>query len=132
MQVIRAPEFENWLSSESAKVQALVESRVFRIEHYDHLGDAKHLGDGLCELRWKNGFRVYFARVGQRVVLLIHGGGKNAQKSDIKKARALLERYSDSATKGGGGNSQDEQCQAIAGSGARFSCILAVPYRQRY
>lgn len=92
MQVIRAPEFENWLSSESAKVQALVESRVFRIEHYDHLGD------GLSELRWKNGLRVYFARVGQRVVLLIHGGGKNAQKSEIKKARALLERYSDSAT----------------------------------
>ena len=82
MQVIRAPEFENWLSSESAKVQALVESRVFRIEHYDHLGDAKHLGDGLSELRWKNGLRVYFARVGQRVVLLIHGGGKNAQKSE--------------------------------------------------
>ena len=92
MQVIRTTEFENWLSSESAKVQALVESRVFRIEHYDHLGD------GLSELRWKNGLRVYFARVGQRVVLLIHGGGKNAQKSDIKKARTLLERYSDSAT----------------------------------
>ena len=92
MQVIRAPAFENWLSSESAKVQALVESRVFRIEHYDHLGD------GLSELRWKNGLRVYFARVGHRVVLLIHGGGKNAQKSDIKNARALLERYSDSAT----------------------------------
>ena len=98
MQVIRTPEFEVWLSRESVKIQALLESRVFRIEHYDHLGDAKHLGDGLSELRWKNGLRVYFARVGQRVVLLIHGGGKNAQKSDIKKARALLERYSDSAT----------------------------------
>jgi hypothetical protein len=33
MKVIRTPEFENWLSSELAKVQALVESRVFRIEH---------------------------------------------------------------------------------------------------
>jgi putative addiction module killer protein len=98
MQVIRTKEFENWLNKESSKIQALVESRVFRIEHYDHLGDAKHLGDGLSELRWKNGLRVYFARVGARVVLLIHGGGKNAQKNDIKKARALLERYSDSPT----------------------------------
>ena len=94
MQVIRTPEFELWLEAAPAKIQALIESRVFRMERYDHLGDAKHLGDGLAELRWKNGLRVYFGRVGHRVVLLIHGGGKHAQKSDIKKARALLERYS--------------------------------------
>jgi putative addiction module killer protein len=100
MQVIRTPEFELWLETVPAKIQALVESRVFRIEHYDHLGDAKHLEDGLAELRWKNGLRVYFARVGQWVVLLVHGGGKNAQKSDIKKARAILERYSDPPIKG--------------------------------
>ena len=47
MQVILTQEFKIWLSSESAKIQALVESRVFRIEQYDHLGDASHLGDGL-------------------------------------------------------------------------------------
>lgn len=50
MQVIRTTEFEQWLSCESAKIQALVESRIFRIEHYDHFGDAKHLGGGLSEL----------------------------------------------------------------------------------
>lgn len=95
MQVMRTPEFELWLEATPAKIQALLESRVFRIEHYDHLGDARHLGDGLAELRWKNGLRVYFARVGHRVVLLLNGGGKHAQKSDIKKARAILGRYSD-------------------------------------
>ena len=72
-----------------------MESRIFRIEHYDHSGDAKHLGEGLSELRWKNGLRVYFARVANRVVLLLHGGGKNDQKNDIKKARVLFERYTD-------------------------------------
>ncbi|MBL7663312.1 type II toxin-antitoxin system RelE/ParE family toxin [bacterium] len=96
MQVIRSTEFERWITSESAKIQALVESRVFRIEHYDHFGDAKYLGDGLSELRWKNGLRVYFARTGARVVLLLHGGGKNEQKNDIKKAKILLERYTTS------------------------------------
>jgi putative addiction module killer protein len=93
MQVLRSKEFENWLTSQSEKLKALVEVRVFRIEHYDHFGDAKHLGEGLSELRWKNGLRVYFVRTGTRVVLLLHGGGKNDQKSDIKKARVLLERY---------------------------------------
>ena len=96
MQVIRSTEFERWLSTESAKIQALVEARVFRIEHYDHFGDAKHLGEGLSELRWKNGLRVYFARVGSRTIVLLHGGGKNDQKNDIKKARILLERYTNS------------------------------------
>ncbi len=93
MQILRSKEFESWLNSQSAKLQALVEVRVFRIEHYDHFGDAKHLGEGLSELRWKNGLRVYFARTGTRVLLLLHGGGKNDQKNDIKKARLLLERY---------------------------------------
>lgn len=77
MQIIRSAEFERWLAAEPAKIQALVESRIFRIEHYDHFGDARHLGDGLAELKWKNGLRVYFARTGNRLVLLLHGGGKN-------------------------------------------------------
>jgi hypothetical protein len=34
VQVIRSPEFELWLEAASAKIQASVESRVFRIEHY--------------------------------------------------------------------------------------------------
>ena len=93
MQVIRTTEFEGWLTGKPAKIQALVESRVFRIEHYDHFGDAKHLGEGLAELRWKNGLRVYFARIGNRAILLLHGGEKNDQKNDIKKARILFERY---------------------------------------
>lgn len=96
MQVSRTVEFESWLSGESPKVRALIESRVFRIEHYDHFGDAKNLGEGLAELRWKNGLRVYFSRVGQRIVLLLNAGGKNDQKNDIKKARVLLERYTSS------------------------------------
>ena len=93
MQVSRTSEFESWLSDEFQKIQALVESRIFRIENHDHFGDAKNLGEGLAELRWKNGLRIYFTRIGQRMVLLLHGGGKSDQKNDIKKARVLIERY---------------------------------------
>ena len=96
MKVARSSEFEEWLVNESAKVQALVESRIFRIEHYDHFGDAKYIGNGMAELRWKNGLRIYFARIEARRVLLLLGGGKSEQKNDIKKAKVLLERYADS------------------------------------
>lgn len=95
MQVLRSTEFEQWIKVESVKIQALIESRIFRMERYDHFGDVKHLGEGLSELRWKNGLRVYFARIGNRIVLLLYGGGKNDQKSDIKKAKILLVRYTD-------------------------------------
>jgi len=93
MQILRSKDFEDWLNALPAKSQALIEARVFRIEHYDHFGDTKHLGDGLCEFRWKNGLRVYFARTGARIILLLYGGGKNDQKNDIKKAQVLLERH---------------------------------------
>jgi len=95
MKVERTSDFDNWLAGESPKIQALVEARIFRIQCYDHFGDAKYLQDGLSELRWTNGMRVYFARFSDRLVVLLNGGFKNAQKTDIKKARLLLRRYAD-------------------------------------
>ena len=95
MKAYRTSQFEQWLLYQSPVVQALIESRVFRIEKYDHFGDARYLGDGLSELRWRNGLRIYFARVEPRAILLLIGGGKNDQKQDIKKARILLEGYAD-------------------------------------
>ena len=96
MKILRSNDFADWLSALSARSQALVEDRILRIAQYDHFGDTKHLDDGLCELRWKNGLRVYYARTGARITLLLFGGGKNDQKNDIKKAQILLQRYTDS------------------------------------
>ena len=93
MKIFRLEEFEDWLVKKPAKIQALVESRIFRIERYDQFGDTKLLDRRLAELRWRNGLRIYFARIGIRTVLLLHGGEKNGQKGDIKKARLFLERY---------------------------------------
>lgn len=96
MRLKRLPEFAEWFDALGVKGQALIEARLVRIEVFEHFGDAKHLGDGLAELRWKNGFRVYFAKLEDkqgRAVLLIVGGTKNGQQKDIKQARVLLRRY---------------------------------------
>ena len=52
-------------------------------------------GEGVLELRidWGPGYRVYFARLGQVVVLLLCGGDKRAQQKDIDRAKAYLEDY---------------------------------------
>jgi putative addiction module killer protein len=68
----------------------LLEARLERIETSGHFGDVKHLGDGLCELRWKSGLRIYFCKHEENAILLLLGGIKNAQTKDIKQARLLL------------------------------------------
>ncbi len=60
-----------------------------------NFGDAKALRDGLFELRidWGPGYRVYYAVVGRSCVLLICGGDKRKQTSDIKRALEYLTDY---------------------------------------
>ncbi len=92
----KTPEFDVWLSHLTIKEQAQIEARLYRIEAFDHFGDCKHLegtNNSILELRWKNGWRVYFYREGRNAIRLLLGGKKNDQKEDIKKAKVLLRRY---------------------------------------
>ena len=66
---------------------------MVRIEENEHFGDAKSLGESLAELRWKNGWRVYFSRIGHKKIVLIIGGHKNEQEKNIKKARIYLRLF---------------------------------------
>jgi putative addiction module killer protein len=44
----------------------------------------------MIELKWKSGLRVYTARVGQMVIVVLGGGNKNGQDKDIQKAKKVL------------------------------------------
>lgn len=96
IKIRKTPEFQKWLSELTAKEQGQVESRLLRIQDSEHFGDCKLLqgcGFPLFELRWANGWRVYFYREGRVAIMLLLGGKKNDQKKDIKKAEALFRRY---------------------------------------
>lgn len=82
--------FDQWLEKQATKDRAQVDRRLLAIRDHRHFGDTKHLGDGLFELRWKNGRRVYFVRLENDTVLLLLGGLKNEQVKQIKKARKML------------------------------------------
>ena len=84
-------EFKAWLADLlDERAQAKIAQWIVRIEA-GLFGDAKSVGDGVSELRidYGPGYRVYFARRGRTVIMLLCGGDKDSQTRDIKVARAL-------------------------------------------
>ena len=69
-----------------------------------NIGDYRALDGGVFELRidWGPGYRVYAARVGKVVVLLLCGGDKKSQSKDIEDAKAYLQDYKTRSKKSGG------------------------------
>jgi len=89
MDIIRSTAFTKWMRALRDPVwKSRLATRLDAIELDDHFGDTKYLRDGIWELRFKSGagFRVYYSRRGQHVVILLCGGDKSSQAADIEKA----------------------------------------------
>lgn len=84
--------FHEWLDSLSAESRTRVERRLLRME-CGNLGDHKPLalgGKGIMEARIHNPpLRIYFVRVGNDRIVLLHGGEKATQTADIGKAAEI-------------------------------------------
>jgi len=57
-----------------------------------NLGDSKSVGGGVRELRIHigPGYRVYFTKRRNMILLLLCGGNKSSQARDIERAKQLL------------------------------------------
>ncbi|MFZ3263715.1 MAG: type II toxin-antitoxin system RelE/ParE family toxin [Terriglobales bacterium] len=91
--------FGEWLSElKDARTKAKVATRIDRLSA-GNFGDCKALRGGLFELRidWGPGYRAYYALVGKACVLLLCGGDKRKQASDIKHALKYLKDYRERA-----------------------------------
>ena len=91
----RSVPFQEWyLNLNDLHAKARISARLDRIR-LGNLGDAKSIGGGLCELRidYGPGYRIYFAIVGLRIVLLLCGGDKHRQSADIALAMRYLQDY---------------------------------------
>lgn len=81
--------FRTWLHAlRDVGARAKIRVRLNRVR-LGNFGDAKAIGGGVSELRIPHGpgYRVYFARAGSTVVLLLCGGDKSSQKRDIEMAK---------------------------------------------
>lgn len=91
--VLRSSLFDAWLSNlRDGRAHARIASRIKTVQR-GSLGDYKSLDGGLFELRidYGPGYRVYFTRKEDLIILLLIGGAKSSQKRDITRARAMME-----------------------------------------
>ena len=87
--------FREWLESlRDVNGRARIRVRLDRAR-LGNLGDHKHLGNGVWELRLDcgPGYRVYFAKEENRIILLLVGGNKDTQSRDIAQADDYLQDH---------------------------------------
>ena len=86
--------FEEWFASLNAQAAAKVAVALARLEQ-GNLSNAKGVGEGVLEYRidWGPGYRVYFGRDGDVLVILLTGGTKQRQQRDIETAKTSWTDY---------------------------------------
>lgn len=89
----KAPVVE-WLQSLDSVIRKRITQRILRIED-GNFGDRKNITEFISELRFSfgKGYRVYYAEVEDKIILLINGGDKSKQSKDIEKAIELFEQW---------------------------------------
>lgn len=81
-----------WYSRQNKKTQAILDARFDRIEIDGHFGLINRF-EGLVELKWASGMRVYTFVSGSKLVVALYGGNKNGQDKDIKNAKRIREEF---------------------------------------
>lgn len=87
IEVRQTATFREWISGlKDRKAQEIIAKRMVRIGA-GLMGDVKYF-EGIGELRFDYGpgYRVYFAKRGNVVIILLCGGDKATQRADIKRA----------------------------------------------
>lgn len=89
----RSP-YAAWADRLNKEAAAKVAAALARIQQ-SNLSNAKSVGAGVCEYRidFGPGYRIYFGKDGDRLVILVGGGTKKRQQADIKTAMACWQDY---------------------------------------
>lgn len=95
LQVLTSSTFDAWLGNlRDEKGRGRILARIGRVAA-GNFGDIKPIGEGLSEMRIDvgPGYRIYFMQKGQAMVILLCGGDKSSQKTDIKEAKRIAAQF---------------------------------------
>ena len=84
-----------WLEKlKDRKARGIIRARINRLR-LGLFGDCQSVGEGVKELRifFGPGYRVYFGRDGEELIILLCGGDKSSQTKDIVRAKAYWQNY---------------------------------------
>ena len=93
--------FANWFSSLNVPAALKIRTAVARMEG-GNFSNVKPVGQGVSEykLSFGPGYRIYFGKDGDRLVILLGGGTKKRQSRDIENAQLLWKAYKQRKRKG--------------------------------
>src|SRR5579883_1361884 len=97
MDIKQTEAFRAWyMHLKDKRALAMIAKRIDRLA-YGSVGDAKPIGEGVSELRidYGPGYRVYFKRRGNTLIVLLCGGDKRTQDDDVKLAKKLAKQWSE-------------------------------------
>ena len=97
VEIRKTERFARWLDDlRDLNARARVQARIERLAG-GNPGDAEPVGEGVSELRisYGPGYRVYFKRRGQELIILLAGGDKTTQARDIRAALRLARNLSE-------------------------------------
>ena len=91
------PNFDAWLEGIKDRVARLRLSRRLDKAQQGNLGDIKPVGDGIFEMRehFGPGWRMYYVQRGRILVVMLGGGDKSTQTTDIARAVTLAATLED-------------------------------------
>ena len=93
--------YADWFNGLDAQAAAKVTTALTRMEQ-GNLSNVKSVGGGVFEnhLNFGAGYRIYFGKDGDTIIILLGGGTKRRQQKDIDAAKARWQEYKRRKKKG--------------------------------
>jgi putative addiction module killer protein len=91
----RSDEYDKWLKKlRDSEARSRILARVKRLAE-GNPGDVKPIGEGCSEMRidYGPGYRVYYKDTGKEIIILLCGGDKRTQDTDIENAKKIARDY---------------------------------------
>lgn len=95
MEIIKSATFDRWLTKlRDVRARTRIQMRVDRLA-LGNPGDVKPVGESVSEMRidYGPGYRVYFCQSGLAIIVLLCGGDKTTQDTDIANAKTIAARW---------------------------------------
>lgn len=87
--------FQKWRENlKDDRARSIIAARIIRLQS-GLMGNVEPIGEGISEAKidYGPGYRLYFKRHGNTLIVLLCGGDKSTQSQDIKAAKILARQW---------------------------------------